>query len=64
MIISEEKLARLNELARKSKREPLSPLEKEEQCAIRAEYLAKFRENFRNLLESIEIVDGDSEKKT
>jgi uncharacterized protein YnzC (UPF0291/DUF896 family) len=60
MIISEEKLARINELARKSKLEPLSLLEKEEQNALRAEYLANFRESFRNQLESIEITDRDS----
>ncbi|MDR2131729.1 MAG: DUF896 domain-containing protein [Clostridiales Family XIII bacterium] len=59
MLISEEKLARINELARKSKRTPLSPEEKEEQRVLRAEYLKNFRESFRARLESIEIVDGD-----
>jgi uncharacterized protein YnzC (UPF0291/DUF896 family) len=59
MIISEEKLARINELARKSKRAPLSPSEKDEQRALRAEYLANFRESFRSQLEAIEIVDDD-----
>jgi uncharacterized protein YnzC (UPF0291/DUF896 family) len=60
MIISEEKLARINELARKSKSEPLSRPEKEEQRELRTEYLANFRESFRNQLESIEIADDDS----
>jgi uncharacterized protein YnzC (UPF0291/DUF896 family) len=59
MIISEEKLARINALARKSKHTPLSPAEKEEQRILRAEYLKNFRESFRAQLESIEIVDGD-----
>jgi uncharacterized protein YnzC (UPF0291/DUF896 family) len=59
MIISEEKLARINELAHKSKREQLSPAEKEEQLALRAEYLSNFRESFRDQLESIEFIDKD-----
>jgi uncharacterized protein YnzC (UPF0291/DUF896 family) len=60
MIISEEKLARINELARKSKHTPLDPSEKEEQRKLREEYIVNFRESFRMQLESIEIVDGDS----
>jgi uncharacterized protein YnzC (UPF0291/DUF896 family) len=59
MIISEEKLARINELARKSKHTPLEPAEKEEQRALRAEYLKNFRESFRAQLDSIEFIDGD-----
>jgi uncharacterized protein YnzC (UPF0291/DUF896 family) len=59
VIISEEKLARINELARKSKHTPLNPEEKEEQRALRAEYLANFRESFRAQLEAIELVDGE-----
>jgi uncharacterized protein YnzC (UPF0291/DUF896 family) len=59
MIISEEKLARINELARKSKHTPLDPEEKEEQRVLRAEYLANFREGFRAQLASIEFVDGE-----
>jgi uncharacterized protein YnzC (UPF0291/DUF896 family) len=60
MIISQEKLARINELARKSKHTPLSPPEKDEQRALRAEYLKNFRESFRAQLDSIDLVDGDS----
>ncbi|MDR2296063.1 MAG: DUF896 domain-containing protein [Clostridiales Family XIII bacterium] len=59
MIVSEEKLARINELARKSKHTPLSPAEQAEQRALRAEYLRNFRESFRARLESIEFVDGE-----
>jgi uncharacterized protein YnzC (UPF0291/DUF896 family) len=57
VLISEEKLARINELARKSKHTPLSPGEKEEQRALRAEYLKNFRDGFRAQLESIEFAD-------
>jgi uncharacterized protein YnzC (UPF0291/DUF896 family) len=61
MIISEEKLARINALARKSKLTPLDPAEKEEQRILRAEYLANFRESFRAQLASIEFADGESD---
>jgi uncharacterized protein YnzC (UPF0291/DUF896 family) len=59
MIISEEKLARINELARKSKHTPLDPSEKEEQSKLREEYIANFRESFRRQLEDIEIIDSE-----
>jgi uncharacterized protein YnzC (UPF0291/DUF896 family) len=62
MIISKEKLARINELARKSKHTPLGPEEKEEQRVLRAEYLKNFRESFRAQLDAIEFVDGESER--
>jgi uncharacterized protein YnzC (UPF0291/DUF896 family) len=63
MLISEEKLARINELARKSKRTPLGPEEKEEQRVLRAEYLKNFRESFRAQLESIEIADEGGDRR-
>ncbi|MDR2771181.1 MAG: DUF896 domain-containing protein [Clostridiales Family XIII bacterium] len=62
MILSEAKLARINELARKSKHTPLSPAEKEEQQVLRAEYLKNFRDGFRAQLESIEFTDGDGQR--
>jgi uncharacterized protein YnzC (UPF0291/DUF896 family) len=61
MIVSEEKLARINALAQKSKHTPLSPAEKEEQRALRAEYLKNFRESFRAQLDSITFTDGDGD---
>jgi uncharacterized protein YnzC (UPF0291/DUF896 family) len=59
-MISKEKLARINELARKSKAAPLDPREKEEQRLLREEYLRNFRAAFRSQLEVIHIVDDDS----
>lgn len=58
-MISKEKLDRINFLAKKSKEIGLSSQEKEEQKALRQEYLSIFRENFRKQLECIEIVDDD-----
>ncbi len=48
---------RINELARKSKTEGLTPAEKEEQAILRKEWLEKFKANFRAQLDNIEFVD-------
>ena len=57
-MISPEKLARINELARKS-RAPggLDPQEKAEQHALRREYIDAVKESLRPQLESIRYVD-------
>lgn len=55
--MDQKKIARINELAKKSKSEGLSPSEKEEQAQLRQEYLASVRKNFRAQLDNIEIVD-------
>jgi len=49
------KIDRINFLAKKSKEEGLSESEKVEQKALREEYLAAIRKNFRATLDSIEI---------
>ncbi|WP_352418843.1 DUF896 domain-containing protein [Proteiniborus sp.] len=59
-MISKEKLARINLLARKSKETGLTEQEKEEQKSLRQEYLSAFRENFKKQLECIEIVDDNN----
>ena len=56
--MTQEKINRLNELARRSRTVPLSPEEKAEQQVLRQEYLAAIRRNLRATLESIEVVDG------
>ena len=48
---------RINELARKSKTEGLTPAEKEEQAILRKEWIEKFKANFRAQLDNIEFVD-------
>ncbi len=60
--MEQKKIDRINELARKSKETPLTSAEKAEQAALRQEYLAAVRKNFRRTLENIEFVD-DSGKK-
>lgn len=55
-MLGKEKLARINELARKSKAEGLTANEQEEQQGLRKEYLAAFRQNFRQQLDSVKVV--------
>ncbi len=54
-----EKISRINALAHKSKAEGLTEAEKAEQHALRQEYLADIRANFRSQLNSIEIKEPD-----
>ena len=63
IMITEEMIARINELARKSKTaEGLNDAEKEEQQTLRRAYIDAFKRNMRATLENIEIVDGDQKK--
>lgn len=57
IMLSKEKIDRINFLAKKAKAEGLTEDEKKEQQELRKEYLENFREGFRRQLESIEIVD-------
>ena len=55
-----EKIARINELAHKSKTpEGLTEAEKAEQQALRQEYLADFRASFTAQLENTSIQEPD-----
>ncbi|MBN2795359.1 MAG: DUF896 domain-containing protein [Clostridia bacterium] len=58
-MLSKEKLARLNFLARKKKSEGLTEDETAEQQVLRQEYLANFKDSFRRQLDNIEIVDPE-----
>ena len=54
-MLSKEKMARINELAKKSKAEGLTEDEKAEQKVLRDEYLSTFRKGFRQRLENLEV---------
>lgn len=57
--MTQEKIDRINELARKSRTpEGLTPAEKEEQTALRNEYRAGFVRNLKAQLDNIEVVDA------
>lgn len=49
------KISRINELYHKSKAEGLTDKEKEEQAALRKEYLAEIRGNLRSQLNQIDM---------
>ncbi len=64
--MTKEKVARINELARKKKTVGLTAAELEEQAALRQEYLADFRAGFREQLNNtyIQYEDGHRERLT
>lgn len=57
--MTEEKIARINELYHKSKIEGLTADEKKEQAVLRAEYIASVRRNLRAQLNGIDIKNAD-----
>ncbi len=59
--MDKKKIERINELAKKAKTVGLTDEEIAERDVLRKEYLAAIRENFRQTLESIEIVDNKGE---
>lgn len=63
-IMEKEKLNRINELARKSKAEPLSESELAEQKALREEYLREIRLSFGAMLDNTVIQYPDGSRKS
>lgn len=58
--MNQEKIGRINALARKSKTpEGLTPQEKEEQKQLRQEYIQAVRGNVRAQLNNIDMVEKD-----
>lgn len=57
--MTEEKIQRINELARKSKAEGLTEAEKEEQQVLRREFIDDFKRNLRGQLDNISIKEKD-----
>lgn len=56
-MLSQEKLDRINELARKKKEGTITEQEIQERKALHEEYLAAFRGGMRNTIEGMKIVD-------
>ena len=59
MSMTDEKIARINELYRKAKNEGLTEAEKEEQQVLRKEFITAFRNNLRGTLDTISIQEAD-----
>ena len=55
--MEKEKIQRINALAKKVRETGLTPEEISERDALRKEYLAAIRQNFKQTLDSIEITD-------
>ena len=60
--MKQEKLDRINELARKAKTQGLTPAEQEEQAALRAEYIAAYRASLRSQLDAMVIRTPDGKE--
>lgn len=63
-MISDEKIARINALAKKKKAEGLTAAELQEQKILREEYLASFRSGMRHHIEGMKVVDPDGKDVT
>lgn len=62
--MEQEKINRINELARKQKTpEGLTEDEKKEQAELREEYIAGFRANLRGILDNTYVQYDDGTKK-
>ena len=60
----EEKIQRINELARKAKTpEGLTDEEKEEQVKLRQEYIAEWRQGVTQVLDNTYIMDEQGNKR-
>ena len=64
--LTQEKIDRINALARKSKAEGLTEEEKAEQAALRREYIDSFKQSLVGQLENTYVLrpDGSKEKLT
>lgn len=60
----EEKIARINALARKAKAEGLTDDEREEQTQLRRDYIDSVKANLKSQLDSLYVLDEKSGKKT
>ena len=58
-MMNEEKIERINVLARKAKAEGLTEEEKKEQTMLRQEFLAAVRRNLKGQLDNIDVVNPD-----
>ena len=56
-MITKEMIERINELANKKKITGLTEEEADEQMSLRASYISAVRKNFKEQLDTIEIID-------
>ena len=63
-MLSSEKIARINELAKKAKESSLSDEELKEQTELRQEYLTVFRASMRDTVEHVRVFDPNGKEVT
>ena len=63
MAITQEKIDRINELARLQRAEGLTEAERLEQAALRREYIEAFRMNLKSQLDHTYVVDDQGNKR-
>ncbi|MGV3466111.1 MAG: DUF896 domain-containing protein [Heyndrickxia sp.] len=63
-MLSNDKIARINELAKKSKEQGLSKEEAKEQSKLRREYLESFRSSMKNTIEKVRVFDPNGDEVT
>jgi len=61
--MEQSKIDRINELARKQKNEGLTDEEKQEQAALRREYIEGYKRSLMSQLDNMYIVEPDGTKK-
>ena len=61
--MKQEKISRINALAKKAKAEGLTPEEITEQKQLREEYIAEYRANLKAQLDNTVIVDENGNKR-
>ena len=61
--MTQEKIDRINELARKQKSSSLTEQEKQEQAILRREYIESFKQSLISQLENTYIVEPDGTKR-
>lgn len=64
MAVTNEQIARINELAKKAKSVGLTPEEEAERQALRADYIKTFRESLRGQLDNTVIVRPDGTRES
>jgi uncharacterized protein YnzC (UPF0291/DUF896 family) len=64
IMLSENKIKRINELSKKSKTTGLTIEEAKEQTKLRKEYLETFRSSMRDTIEHVKVVDPDGNDVT
>ncbi|WP_163102233.1 DUF896 domain-containing protein [Peribacillus alkalitolerans] len=63
-MLSKEKLARINELSKKSKSVGLTIEEAKEQTKLRSEYLTTFRKSMTDTIEHLTVIDPNGNDVT